>query len=214
MAQSTVLLLAVFAVLSPGLERQSVSGQCAEATQCLDTITGIKDEIAAAKENVRFLEEKLFQAIADCSFTCPDGFARIPNVRKCIKLVRESVTWDAAQAKCVSYNAKSHLAIIESAEEDNFVLARITALSDEDKALSDGFYIGGQRVDKTCNTNFVWKLPSGVQTNIIYSDFAANEPNCKPGGTEPCLEMYKGLEFKWNDVDCNAARRWAVCQYP
>jgi len=212
MTQSSFLRLAVLCVLAVGLE--TVRGQCEnDAVPCLDEINTLKDKLVAARASVTASETKLLQKITECSFPCPDGFIRIPDVKKCIKFVREAVTWDGGQAKCVSYHAKSHLAFIESAAEHDFVVKTINSWPAADRAANIGIFIGGQREDKTCYTKLVWKSASGVQTPITYSRFQPGEPNCPPGGVEGCLHLYTPFGYNWNDIPCNHGSMWALCQY-
>lgn len=71
--------------------------------------------------------------------------------------------------------------------------------------MKTGFYIGGQRLDVTANTDFVWKHPvkSGKpHQQIIHRKWANGEPNNYENGNEACIQLLSGQNYKWNDISC------------
>ena len=83
------------------------------------------------------------------------------------------------------------------------------------------FWTAGQRVDLSRESPFVWKQAPGTITcsggscmsEMSYTNWAEGEPNnagtydinLQPGSTifpEKCLQLCRGLGYKWNDAVC------------
>jgi len=218
----SLLVVAVLSALACGIGINSVAGLCATETQCLADIKALQDQLTAAKAKaasaallISTTEESIRQKIEECSFSCPDGFERFPGAKKCFKTVSGLSNFDEAQAKCVALNEKSHLAFIESQEEQDFAVQYIKSVTQPDATTTPGYWLGAQRADKTCNTDIVWVKPSGEQTALTYTGWYTGEPNCS-GGIEFCVEMRENLSYDWNDISCGATNepKWPLCQYP
>jgi hypothetical protein len=73
------------------------------------------------------------------------------------------------------------------------------------------WWIGGQRMDPTSESAFVWKSRSpydnatdGFIQEMKYSNFATAQPDFHAGiiEKESCLQMWSSRQYQWNDISC------------
>jgi len=79
----------------------------------------------------------------------------------------------------------------------------------------DGFYIGGERTDPaTCGPNspFVWKLSNTETEPMTYTNWGPGEPNCYWGSLKNCIQMWKIINYQWNDTSCQNMM-FSICEF-
>lgn len=116
-------------------------------------------------------------------------------------LMKESVTFEAAKARCRSTGL--HLAEIASSEENSAISDGIARLSPAEGVYA--FWIGLARTDGE------WRWPSAATFSSPSSTiaWAPNEPN-NAGGNESCGEYIIGANLL-NDLTCNQPRPF-ICE--
>ncbi|XP_077862718.1 perlucin-like [Saccoglossus kowalevskii] len=159
-------------------------------------------------------------------FECGDGITGqyvsvlIPNVtttlslceveiyaplRRRFELVGSTNTWAEAKSLCSSRGG--HLAKIENAEDQSYIVGLIgqSGLS----PLTYGWYIGLN--DRAIEGTRVWEDGSSL---VGYTNWHPTEPNDGGnwGNGEDCTEISRDYNFKWNDVACSSSL-FAICQY-
>lgn len=132
----------------------------------------------------------LYLAFFICSSGCPAGWVR--HGSSCY-YIEDSKTFSmsVAQQKCRNFGAD--LAIIRSAEENDFILRLVT----EKLNNAYGVWLGLQR---KADSKLYWI--DGTPLEGHYQNWDIREPN-NSGGSENCVNMYRGgSPGKWNDAPC------------
>ncbi|XP_060559415.1 lectin-like [Ruditapes philippinarum] len=125
------------------------------------------------------------------SEACDNGW--VPFGSSCYKYFTDRKTWSQAKTYCESQ--KSHLTIVMSTEENNFLKAELRKhhLDKLDQVWMDGD-------DLKVEGSFVW-ANTGEEFEI--TDWGPNEPN-QNGGNEHCLTFFAHYNFQWNDEHCDS----------
>lgn len=130
------------------------------------------------------------EIISGCHRCCPFRWTRFKSY--CYLVSNSIKTWHQAQAYCRSL--KGELVKINSAEENEFVLALIRRRAPALKQVWIGL-----NLDSNLN-QYLW---SDLSTPV-YRNWAQNEPN--GFASEPCSNMwvagYAGITGHWNDLPC------------
>jgi len=233
MVQVSAVALAVVSALIFGNEPSLVAGDCLVANECHSSYKRVGGLIRAARQELRAAEERL-RKISRCTFaadttveveegywetseeeevnkpvkfTCPAGYTRAPDAKKCFKVVNQKLSYDAGQARCRQENG--HLAFIESQAQSN--LAKLLVKSQPVQVgQEEGYWTGGRRVSDSCSAAFAWRDSNGEQHPFTYANWHKGEPNCS--GNEYCVELRRDQDFDFNDSDCSIAK-FILCQY-
>jgi len=159
-----------------------------------------------------------------CETKCPSTFELLDNgeqVVGCYKVLLSSKTWYDAPAACARFDRRARLAVVDTADKDNAVKARLITYTPDvlsncqvikGTATTSSFWFAGERqVHGDCSSPFVWKPTHGKESPMTYTGWAAGEPNCGNAvGKEPhesCLSNNRGENNSWNDLACD----WAIC---
>lgn len=141
---------------------------------------------------------------------CPSGFKhRAQSVDKCYAIVTDQpLDWNAAQGKCRQMHPKAHLAVINSALE-NQVIGDI--LNNYDCKGTNGqnwFWTSGRRrYPAQCSSPFVWESDSRDYQAFSYTNFCPGEPDCGPT-PQDCVTFVKDCWSKpgiygWQNDICS-----------
>uniref|UniRef100_A0A3Q1JI12 C-type lectin domain-containing protein n=1 Tax=Anabas testudineus TaxID=64144 RepID=A0A3Q1JI12_ANATE len=129
--------------------------------------------------------------------TCPDGWTK--SCSSCYFLSTESGSWTTGREDCRTRGAD--LVVIHSAEEQTFISTFTNTRT----------WIGLNDRDN----EGTWKWVDGTLLTVTY--WASNNPNNGEGraewGEEDCVEIFGGQSSEWNDLSCEASRRW-ICEKP
>uniref|UniRef100_A0A0B6ZSS2 C-type lectin domain-containing protein n=1 Tax=Arion vulgaris TaxID=1028688 RepID=A0A0B6ZSS2_9EUPU len=128
------------------------------------------------------------------SHKCYSGWEQYKN--SCYGLGEEHVDWQDAAQFCELYN--SYLVEINDEEENNWLVTYLKG-----KASGSVWTGGSERHHRG-----VWEWIPSRRPFGKFSSWYGNEPL---GVAEDCLEISAGLGYKWNDLNCLAARRF-VCE--
>uniref|UniRef100_A0A670KCX2 C-type lectin domain-containing protein n=1 Tax=Podarcis muralis TaxID=64176 RepID=A0A670KCX2_PODMU len=134
---------------------------------------------------------KLFPLSEICRRTDPLSWHEF--LGSCYYYSEDEKQWEDARKFCITIS--SHLVIINSKHEQNFVITKIKLTSvwiGISDAVNEGVW---QWVDGTAPTERFWRQ---------------GEPN-NNDGVENCAVLYK--EGNWNDIDCNLKVHF-VCEKP
>ncbi|XP_053374796.1 versican core protein-like [Mercenaria mercenaria] len=105
---------------------------------------------------------------------------------KSYKLIRHRLKWDVAKETCVEMGGQ--LVNVRSQTEQTFIETSITENF-------DCYWTGGRR------TNGVFSWLDGTALDSGYNNWNDNQPDSPPG-SEDCVSMYRGYEYRWNDYGC------------
>ena len=83
----------------------------------------------------------------------------------------------------------------------------------EQYGLGIEFWTGGQRIDPTRNTDFVWKITPADSSRetvypMTYTNWATHQPNFLYG-KQSCMHLYN--KYEWND-DNRSNASCSVCE--
>lgn len=105
----------------------------------------------------------------------------------CIVLFNAPLSFAAADAACIAFGAR--LAILDSAERD--ATAKVLA------GATGTLFIG--LTDQNAEGTFTWV----DGTPLVFTNFAAGEPNNANGTFEEDCGMYSGARAAWDDRPCS-----------
>nr|XP_028603551.1 C-type lectin lectoxin-Thr1-like [Podarcis muralis] len=127
----------------------------------------------------------------------------LPYGPYCYKLFSDKVSWAEAEIACQYYFLGGHLASIHSTEQ-SAELAKYIIKYRKD---GSGVWIGLR--DPLKNRQWQWM----DRSSNSYKNWNAGEPN-NQNNNENCVELWADTGYmKWNDENCNFARRSYLCQY-
>jgi len=106
-----------------------------------------------------------------------------------------TMSWEGAKLWCERMARNSHLAKIETEEENDFLTENFSGYNN---------WLGAN--DRHYEGSFRWTDGSPVN----FTGWAYNEPN-NSGGGEDCVHMFKSKSNKWNDNDC-AEKFFFICE--
>ncbi|EPQ07510.1 C-type lectin domain family 17, member A [Myotis brandtii] len=152
-------------------------------------LAGLKKDIdrVRADTNQSLME---LRGLVDCArVTCPEGW--LPFEGKCYYFSPNTKSWDEARKFC--QENYSHLVIISSIDEQNFVVKAHGSPRVHWLGLSDREHEGD------------WKWLDGSPVTLSF--WEPEEPNNL--NDEDCVSMTK--QGTWNDLSCNKATYW-ICE--
>ncbi|XP_055995966.1 macrophage mannose receptor 1-like isoform X2 [Ostrea edulis] len=121
-----------------------------------------------------------------------------PFQGNCYKMWQIRQNWAAAKSFC--HRQGTILATINSREEQNFIVTLIPKTG-------YGYWIGLN--DQINQNTFLWSDGSPV----VYTNWAAKEPNNYGRGTEDCVLMLR-TNGQWNDAVCQNPADGFICKKP
>jgi hypothetical protein len=219
-----LLVLSVLAHWTPILVAGDEASDCAAELATLTTalsnadaaVTAANNALATAQQAKVTAQQAVDAKTTICSFTCPAGFTKVTGVQKCIRLVNEYLSWDAALARCAVLQPGSYLVSIDSPAELTFVQSRIAAFNTANGITTRGYWTGGRRLTDACTSDMVYKTVAGGPTHpLSFTDlFGGIAFSCNTGTyvNEFCMEIIKD-SYKMNDIPCTTTNR-PICQYP
>lgn len=210
-----LFLLSAFCAFSIDCQRTASGG----VNNCEDNVpisVNILQSLERIQQRLERLELQDLSAnkIKNHTRSCPVGFNySVDGIPKCYSVVTRKFSWDAAQAACRQLHPKAHLAVVNSALE-NQIIQEI--LNDFDcsgpptgpigEHSTNHFWTSGRRTSDSCNSSFIWKAGIGQGQSIGYTNWLDDEPNCHGGREEYCLAFRKDLKelnAQWNDAICS-----------
>ncbi|XP_030608953.1 type-2 ice-structuring protein-like isoform X1 [Archocentrus centrarchus] len=129
------------------------------------------------------------------SSKCDDGWTQLNG--RCFYYVAELMTWDKAEANCVSLGG--HLASVHNAMEYCRLQRLILSATHEEKET----WIGG--CDAQEESHWIWS----DGTIFHFNNWCPGEPN-NQGSYQHCLQMNYGVEKCFDDFECHGQRP-SVC---
>lgn len=146
------------------------------------------------------------------------GFSCSTNgMSNCYYVDNLPLSWDEASAKCNRLHPEAHLAVINSALEDQ-VISRILEKHECPIGGWNGwFWIGGRRTFENCTSPFQWRpTNNGTYQPLGYTNYCPMEPDCNPSSPQYCLSAVKDCwarrnTYGWQDDACNK-QRCAICE--
>ncbi|XP_069128883.1 perlucin-like protein [Argopecten irradians] len=129
---------------------------------------------------------------------CRDGWLTFHN--NCYLFSRDKASWGESAAICNVFH--SHLAIIESAEENSFLKSELDHL--HGGSSSAAYWLDGSDIE----VEDIWRWSSTGQ-KITYLNWAANQPN--NGHESNCMCLYGGLSFNMADEHCSTSYNY-ICE--
>ncbi|XP_006100401.1 C-type lectin domain family 17, member A [Myotis lucifugus] len=152
-------------------------------------LAGLKKDIDRVRANTNQSLMEL-RGLLDCArVTCPEGW--LPFQGKCYYFSPNTKSWDEARKFC--QENYSHLVIISSIDEQNFVVKAHGSPRVHWLGLSDREHEGD------------WKWLDGSPVTLSF--WEPEEPNNL--NDEDCVSMTK--QGTWNDLSCNKATYW-ICE--
>ncbi|XP_070272260.1 C-type lectin domain family 17, member A isoform X7 [Myotis yumanensis] len=152
-------------------------------------LAGLKKDIDRVRANTNQSLMEL-RGLLDCArVTCPEGW--LPFQGKCYYFSRNTKSWDEARKFC--QENYSHLVIISSIDEQNFVVKAHGSPRVHWLGLSDREHEGD------------WKWLDGSPVTLSF--WEPEEPNNMDD--EDCVSLTK--QGTWNDLSCNKATYW-ICE--
>jgi hypothetical protein len=117
----------------------------------------------------------------------------------CYEVFAEFVSWTVAEQRCVDWGG--HLAIVTSAEEDDFLDAWPDALGIAGQD-GTGIWLGG--TDASAENDFRW---AADDSPVSYENWGLNQPD--NGGGLDCIEKRNDGTDSWYDRRCTDSQRYA-----
>ncbi|XP_059552641.1 C-type lectin domain family 17, member A isoform X2 [Myotis daubentonii] len=152
-------------------------------------LAGLKKDIDRVRADTNQSVMEL-RGLLDCArVSCPEGW--LPFKGKCYYFSPNTKSWDEARTFC--QENYSHLVIISSMDEQNFVVKAHGSPRVHWLGLSDREHEGD------------WKWLDGSPVTLSFWD--PEEPNNL--NDEDCVSMTK--QGTWNDLACNIATYW-ICE--
>ncbi|XP_030609440.1 type-2 ice-structuring protein-like [Archocentrus centrarchus] len=151
--------------------------------------------LAGSAETKAESNERAKTHLVKRSSKCDDGWIQFNG--RCFYYVAEPMTWDKAEANCVSLGG--HLASVHNFMEYCRLERLILSISHEEKET----WLGGTDAQK--EGHWIWS----DGTTFQYTNWCPREPNNK-GGHQHCLEINYSDGKCWDDVGCNV-KRPSVC---
>ncbi|KAJ8316663.1 hypothetical protein KUTeg_005782 [Tegillarca granosa] len=135
----------------------------------------------------------------DIITSCPKDSVRYGN--SCYYFSTNTATWYDAERAC--FIRGGHLAIVESKQEDLFLINEVTKKK-------TNFWLDG--TDEKVEGRWIW---SSIQQGVSYTnwDKLDGEPDGKTG--QNCLGIYKsskGNYYKWYDLKCSPRKMNFICE--
>ncbi len=130
---------------------------------------------------------------------CEGGDIRVedPQTGHCFMYFNETLSWDAASARCQELGASTHLASVTTIGEANLIVAILE---------NQEVWIGG--TDAAVEGSFEWTSGEPFE----YSRWRIGEPNNGPGGApEHCISAQGQLDNRWDDKPCAGLRSF-ICE--
>ncbi|XP_033732131.1 perlucin-like protein [Pecten maximus] len=129
---------------------------------------------------------------------CRDGWLRFHD--NCYLFSRDRAPWGDSAAVCNAFH--SHLAIVESAEENAFLKSELNHL--HGGGSSAAYWLDGTDIE----VEDIWRWTS-TGDKITYLNWAANQPN--NGHASNCMCLYGGLSFNMADEHCSTNYNY-ICE--
>ncbi|XP_060068002.1 perlucin-like protein [Ylistrum balloti] len=126
---------------------------------------------------------------------CRDGWLRFHD--NCYLFSRDEASWGESAAICNAFH--SHLAVVNSAEENEFLNSELNRTH-----VGGGFWTDGSDVE----VEGTWRWVS-TGANITYVHWGLNQPN--NGNLSNCLSLTWGLSYDMADDPCNTKQNY-ICQ--
>jgi len=78
------------------------------------------------------------------------------------------------------------------------------------------FWTAGQRIDPSSRTPFIWRVTSTIagfdsRSEMRYVNWDAGQPDYYENGSESCVQLPVGYNYRWNDSDCQDAT-CSICE--
>ncbi|XP_048732401.2 perlucin-like isoform X1 [Ostrea edulis] len=135
---------------------------------------------------------------------CPNGF--IQHDDSCYLFFHSTrASWAEAMMYCQVF--KSHLAVIESEREQNFIEGLL--LREYHRGLPDGCWIDG--TDALVEGEWVWTTTGKAISTEDYQKWFPGEPNSLGRSGEDCLDLLHHEKYSWNDERCEVMNNF-LCE--
>ncbi|XP_033732139.1 perlucin-like protein [Pecten maximus] len=131
--------------------------------------------------------------------TCRNGWVTFENT--CYLFSHGMSTWGEAVATCLALH--SNLAVISSADEQNFLISELYHLHGSDASTAQ-YWIDGTDLE----VENVWKWAQTGET-LSYVNWAGGEPNNAQSGN--CMNLWGQGGFKMADDNCER-KFFYICQ--
>ncbi|XP_062614447.1 perlucin-like [Saccostrea cucullata] len=142
----------------------------------------------------------LASTIADC----PNGF--LQHDTSCYKFFHSTrATWAEAMMYCQVF--KSHLAVIESEREQNFIEGLLRR--EYHRGLPDGCWIDG--TDALVEGEWMWTTTGKNIMKEDYQKWYPGEPNSVRNTGEDCMDLLHHENYNWNDESCEVQNNF-LCE--
>ncbi|KAK3099537.1 hypothetical protein FSP39_005990 [Pinctada imbricata] len=132
----------------------------------------------------------------------PNAYKRqnADNTTSCYTFHTSGATWFHAADTCKTDSHEGHLVVIDSDDEQQFLVNTIQSDITLMTAGQNGFYTNGN--DQGSEGTYQW-TDSGVATTIKYFNWHQGQPN-DVGSSQDCILMqYPDDGYKWGDVNCD-----------
>ncbi|XP_048732397.2 perlucin-like [Ostrea edulis] len=141
--------------------------------------------------------------ISNVNAGCPNGFLQHDD--SCYKFFHSTkATWAEAMMYCQLF--KSHLAVIESTREQNFVEGLFRR--EYHRGLPDGCWIDG--TDSLVEGEWVWTTTGKTISTEDYQKWFPGKPDS--GGTgEDCMALLQHENYSWDDDSCETMNNF-LCE--
>nr|XP_011455487.2 perlucin [Crassostrea gigas] len=134
---------------------------------------------------------------------CPNGFLQHDD--SCYKFFHSTrATWAEAMLYCQLF--KSHLAVIETQREQNFVEGLLRR--DYQTGLPDGCWIDG--TDALVEGEWIWTTTGKAIATDDYQKWFPGEPNSNGRG-EDCMGLLHHENYNWSDESCEVMNNF-LCE--